>query len=177
MRQYMHAKVSPHAFISRLTPLLEAPSLLGLTPIRPPALRLLIPTHARTDDQIYLRWYTEAEALGHLDQVQIMDIEDRAQAVAGIRLQVGPVAVLCALVQVVVLVDQLLELRLHVDDLLSREVELDDGHARLLQVREEADLGRLEEHEGAAFAVGASGCSSHAVDVVSWIIGGVAMES
>lgn len=106
-----------------------------------------------------------------------MNVEDRAETVGGVRLQVGPVAVLGALVQVVVLRDQLLELRLHVDDLLGRKVELDDGHAGFLQVRKEPDLGGLEEHEGPAFAVGASCSSTNAMDVVSWVIRRVAIYS
>ena len=62
---------------------------------------------------------------------------------AGVGLQVAAIAVLCRLVQVVVLADQLLELRLHVDDLLGRELELDDWHASLFEVSKEADLRGL----------------------------------
>lgn len=105
-----------------------------------------------------------------------MHVEDGAQAVTRVGLQVAAVAVLGALVEVVVLRDELLELRLHVDDLLGREVELDDGHARRLEVREEADFRRLQEHQGAPFAVGASCRAADAVDVVPWVVGRVKLH-
>lgn len=75
-----------------------------------------------------------------------MHIKDRPQAMTRVRLQITPVSVLGALVQVVVLADQLLELRLHVHDLLGGEVELDDGDARRFEVRQEAYFGGLQEH-------------------------------
>jgi hypothetical protein len=37
-------------------------------------------------------------------------------------------------------------------------------------VREKANFGWLQEHEGAAFAVGTAGCSSDAVDIISRVI-------
>lgn len=90
-------------------------------------------------------------------------------------MQIRPVTLLGALVEVVVLRDELLELRLHVDDLFGGELELDDGHTGRFEVREEADLVGLQEHEGAAFAVGA-GCAADAVDVVAGVVGGVELD-
>lgn len=49
---------------------------------------------------------------------------------ARVRVKVAPVPLLGALVQVVVLRDEPLELRLDVDDLFRGELELDDGDAR-----------------------------------------------
>lgn len=105
-----------------------------------------------------------------------MDIKDRPQAVAGIRVEVRPVSLLGGLVEVVVFADQLLKLALHVEDLLGREVELDDGDAGRLEVREKADFAGLEEHEGAAFGVAAAGGSADAVDVVAGVIWGVKLD-
>jgi hypothetical protein len=44
------------------------------------------------------------------------------------------------LVQIVVLSNELLQLGLDIDNLRGRELELDDGHTRLLEVLQEADL-------------------------------------
>jgi hypothetical protein len=54
--------------------------------------------------------------------------------------EVGLEGVLGALLQVVVLSDELLELGLDVDNLLSRELELDDGDTSGLEVGQEADF-------------------------------------
>ena len=80
------------------------------------------------------------------------------------------------LVEVVVLPDELLELRLHVDDLLGREVELDHRHPGLLEVLEEADLGRLQEQETPSFAVGATCRPADAVDVVARVVRRVELD-
>lgn len=69
-----------------------------------------------------------------------------------------------------ILRDELLELRLHVDDFLGREVELHDGDFGFFEVGEEADFAGLQEHQGAAFAVGTAGGTADAVDVVARII-------
>lgn len=59
---------------------------------------------------------------------------------AGVGVEVGLEGILGALLQVVVLSDELLELGLDVDDLVSRELEFDDGDASGLEVRQEADF-------------------------------------
>jgi hypothetical protein len=91
---------------------------------------------------------------------------------ARIGLEIAPVPVLGRLIQVVVLADELLELRLHIDDLLGGELELDNGNTGGFEVREETDFGGLQEQEGSAAAVGASCCASDAVDIVPGIIWG-----
>ncbi|TKW56812.1 hypothetical protein CTA1_6381 [Colletotrichum tanaceti] len=147
-----------------------------LAAVRPPALRLLVAAHARADRDVDPWRRREAEALGHLGQVQLVDVEDGAQRVAGVRVQVAAVAVLGALVEVVVLVDELLQQRLDVGDLVGREVELHHRHARLLEVRQEPDLARLQEHEGSALAVGSARRPADAVDVVARVIGRVDLD-
>jgi hypothetical protein len=60
--------------------------------------------------------------------------------VTGVGVEVGLERVLGALLQVVVLADELLELGLDVDDLLSWELEFDDGDTSSLEVGQEADF-------------------------------------
>ena len=80
------------------------------------------------------------------------------------------------LVEIVVLPNELLQLRLNIDDLRARELELHHGHPRLLEVLQEADLGRLEEHQTAALAVGTTGRSADTVNVVARVIWGVELD-
>lgn len=80
------------------------------------------------------------------------------------------------LVQVVVLANELLQLGLDVDDLLGRELELHDRNARLLQVLQEPDLRRLQEHQTATLAVCATGGTTDSVDVVSRVIWGIELD-
>lgn len=95
---------------------------------------------------------------------------------ARVRLQVAAIAILGRLVEVVVLADQLLELGLHVQDLLGREVEFDQRHARLFEVRQEADLRGLQEEQRFARAGGAARGAADAVDVVAGVVGGVVLD-
>jgi hypothetical protein len=97
--------------------------------------------------------------------------------VAGIRVKIRPIALLGTLVKVVVLANELLQPGLDVEDLLGREVELDDGNPSGLEVGEEADFARLEEHEGAAFGVAAACCTTDAVDVVARVIWWVELDN
>jgi hypothetical protein len=89
---------------SKLPPRLHGPPplLLGLAPVRPPALDLLVPAQTRTQADVDPGRCAEAEALGDLDEVQFVHVENRSQAVGGVRLQVGAVAVLGRFVEVVV---------------------------------------------------------------------------
>jgi hypothetical protein len=163
-------------------PLLSTPGLSTLPTLsRLATIRLLlgvlVPAQPSCQRQINPRRLREAKALGDLGEVELVDVEDGAQAVAGVGVEVGPVALLGALVEVVVLADQLLELRLDVEDLLGWEVELDDGDSGRLEVGKEADFVGLEEHERAALGVAASGCSADAVDVVARVIGRVELDN
>lgn len=150
--------------------------LLRLASIRPPALHLLILGHARAQLDIHAGRCRKPETLGHLDQIQLVHIKNTAQTVAGVRVQIRSVAILGGLVEVVVLADELLELGLDVEDFGGGELELDDGHARCLEVGEEAYFGGLQEHEGATLGVGAAGGSADAVDVVAGVIWGIELH-
>lgn len=74
------------------------------------------------------------------------------------------------LVQIVVLSNEFLQLRLHVDNLRSRELELDHWHARLFQMLQEPNFGRLQKHQASALAIRTTSGSSHAVDVITGIV-------
>ena len=80
----------------------ETSALLRLTPIRPPALCLLILTHARTQSEIYPRRNRKPKALSNLDEIQLMHIEDGSQTMACIGLEIATIPVLGGFVQVVV---------------------------------------------------------------------------
>jgi hypothetical protein len=80
------------------------------------------------------------------------------------------------LVEIVVLSNELLQLRLDVDNLRAGELKLNHGHTRLLEVLQEANLRRLQEHQTAALAVGTTGGSADAVDVVTRVIWGVELD-
>lgn len=93
-----------------------------------------------------------------------------------VSLKIRSITILRRLVEIVVLADQLLKLTLDVDDLLRWEIELDDRDASLAEGGEEADLGRLEEEQRTTLAVGPTGGTTDAVDVVAWIIWWVELD-
>ena len=80
------------------------------------------------------------------------------------------------LVQIVVLANELLQLRLNIDNLRCWKFELDHGHTCFLQVFQEPNLGGLQEHQAAALAVGSTGRSSDTVDVIAGIIRRVELD-
>lgn len=81
------------------------------------------------------------------------------------------------LVEVVVLANELLQLRLHIDNLGGRELELHDRHACILEVLQETNLGRLEEHQTATLAFGTTGGTSDTVNVVARIIRRIELDN
>ncbi|KAI6777013.1 hypothetical protein HG530_000958 [Fusarium avenaceum] len=138
-------------------------ALSWLTAICPAALVLLVPAHAGTKRDLDTRRHRETEAPGNLGKIQLVDIKDTAQRVA--------------LVQVVVLADELLELRLNVDDLVGGEVELDDGDTSGLEMRQEADLIGLKEHKRSTLAIVTSGGSTNTVNVVTRVIRRIELDN
>ena len=115
----LNAASRPHIPTCRpLEPLLprlhRPPPLLRLTPVRPPPLDLLIPAQTRAQANVNSGRRAKPEALGDLDEIEFVHVEDGAQAVGGVGLQVGAVAVFGGLVEVVVFGDQGLELGLDV---------------------------------------------------------------
>ena len=57
------------------------------------------------------------------------------------------------LVEVVVLTDELLQLRLHIYNTFGRELELDYRHPSFLEVLQESHLGRLQKHQASTFSI------------------------
>lgn len=179
---------------------LQALTIFGLAAVRPAALLLLllVPAQTRSQRNVNPRRGREAKALGHLNEIQLVHVKDGTKGVRGVGLEIRAVTFLrglgmklvtcmirnkatCVrmsmyLVEIVVLPNELFQLRLNVHNLRARELKLHHRHTRLLEVLQEADLGRLEEHQTAALAVGTTGCSADTVNVVARVIWGVELD-
>lgn len=83
---------------------------------------------------------------------------------------------LAYLVEVVVLTNQLFKLGLHVDNLLGREIKLHNWHSRFLEILQEPNFRRLQEHQAAALAVGTTRGTSDSVNVVAGVIRRVELD-
>lgn len=95
---------------------------------------------------------------------------------AGVGVEVGLEGLLGALLQIVVLSDELLELRLDIDNLLPRELEFDNGDASGLEVRQETDFIGLKEKQTSSLGIGTSGSSSDSVNVVTSVVRRVKLD-
>lgn len=62
--------------------------LPGLAPERSPASVLLVPLHARAELDVHPGRCGEPKALGHLDQVELVDVKDGPQTMRRISLEV-----------------------------------------------------------------------------------------
>lgn len=80
------------------------------------------------------------------------------------------------LVQIVVLSNELLQLGLDIHNLRLGELELNDGDTRLLEVLQEANLGRLQEHQTATLAIGTTSGTTDTVNVVTGVIRGIELD-
>jgi hypothetical protein len=67
--------------------------LLRLTSIRPPPTLLLVPTHACPELNIHPWRCRETKAFGDFDEIEFVDVEDRAERMRGIGLEIGAIAV------------------------------------------------------------------------------------
>jgi hypothetical protein len=70
------------------------PGMSRLTTVVPSAHLLLVTAHAGTQRDIHTGWCREAEASGHFDQVELINVENGAERMRGIRLKVGFVSFL-----------------------------------------------------------------------------------
>lgn len=70
--------------------------LLRLAPIAA-LYHLLVPSHARSQRDIHSRRRGEPEALCHFHEIEFVNVEDAAEAVRSVGLEVGAVAVFCGL--------------------------------------------------------------------------------
>jgi len=93
-----------------------------------------------------------------------------------ISVQITLVTVLCTLVKVVVLRDQLFKLRLNIDHLIGREFELNNGHFRSLEVGKEPTFLREEEKKGATTSICSSCGATHSVDVACGLGRGIKLN-
>lgn len=91
-------------------------------------------------------------------------------------MEIRPVTVLGALVEVVVAANELLQLRLHVEDLILGEIVLDDGDLGSLEMGQETKLAGLQEEERPTLGVVATGCTADTVNVVARIIRRVELD-
>lgn len=151
-------------------------SLPGLATIRPPALDSFS-AHGSSKRDVYSGRRGEAKALANLCKIQLVYVVDGSQAVARVCVEIRFECVLGTLLQVVVLANELLELRLDVDNLLGGEVKLHDGDAGRLEVRQEADFVGLEEEQTAASLAGATGGSADTVNVVAGVVRRVKLDN
>lgn len=101
---------SPHCYHTLKTYLLialslESIGLLRLTSVSPSALYLLVSAHAGTQGDIDTRRGWETETFGDFDEIEFIDVEDGAEGVWRIGVDVGSVTFFGGFVEVVVLGD------------------------------------------------------------------------
>lgn len=89
-----HPSRNAHSIPLAISPPLKPLRLMRLTPIRSSALLLLVPAHASAQRDVHPRRCRESKGLGHLDQIQLVHVEDASQTVRGVRLEVAAVALL-----------------------------------------------------------------------------------
>lgn len=178
---------------------LQSSTVLGLAAVSAASLLLLLLVAAETGAQLDVNagGSIETEALGDLDKIKLVHVEHGAEGVRSICLEIRTVTILgrlqtwisiqktqnhqnimmAYLVKIVVLADELFQLGLHVDNLGAGELELHDWHTRLLEVLQETDFRRLEEHQTAALAFLTTSGTSDAVNVVTRIIRGIELDN
>ena len=146
------------------TPTTALAALSWLTPVGSLALGL-VAAHASCQADVNTRRNRESEGLGDLLQIELVYVVNRSQAVAGICVDIRAVALLGCLLQVVLLGNQPLQLRLNVADLGRREFVLDDWDLGGFEMGEESHLVWHEKEQRLADLVHASCSSTHTVNV------------
>mmetsp|Transcript_13716 Transcript_13716/g.37044 ORF Transcript_13716/g.37044 Transcript_13716/m.37044 type:complete len:215 (-) Transcript_13716:1293-1937(-) len=94
----------------------------------------------------------------------------------GVCVQVGPVGVPRAAVQVVIFLDHTLELGLYVCQLGRRETVLGDWDAMAPKVLQESKFLGHQKEQGLPFALRSPRCSAHPVDVLLGLVGRVELH-
>ena len=69
----------------------------GLAPVISSALLLLVTAHARGEGDVNTRWGRKTKTLGNFDEIKFVHVEDGAERVGGVGLEVGSVALFCGL--------------------------------------------------------------------------------
>lgn len=134
--------------------------LLWLTSVRSPSVPFLIAAHTGSQGNVYSWRCLETEAFGDFDEIKPVNIEDGPQAVGSIRLQIGAVSVFrrlrcyrvsssvsktesnrfSHLIEVIVLSDQLFQLRLNVEDPFGWKFKLHQRNSGFLKMFQKAYL-------------------------------------
>ena len=70
--------------------------LLRLTSVASTTL-FLVPRHACSQRDVHPGWGGETEALRDFHEIQLVDVEDATEAMRGVGLEVGAIAVFCGL--------------------------------------------------------------------------------
>jgi len=69
----------------------------GLAPIVSSALLFLVTTHAGGERDVDTRWGRKTTTLGDFDEIKFVHVEDGAERVGGVGMEVGSVALFCGL--------------------------------------------------------------------------------
>ena len=95
----LHCNYPPGLIIPLLPLKLQPLPITRLTAVRPSTLLLLFLVAAQTRAQLDVdAWRRlETEAFGYFDEIEFVDVEDGAEGVGGVGLEVGAVAVFCGL--------------------------------------------------------------------------------
>ena len=161
---YCLAKATLLSWSPMRTPAAALTALSWLTAIGPFALGF-VAAHASCQADVDTRRNRESEGLGDLLQIQLVHVINRTQAVAGICVDIRAVALLGCLLEVVLLGNQPLQLRLDVADLGRREFVLDDWDLGGFEMGEESHLVWHEKEQRLADLIHASCSSTHTVNV------------
>lgn len=77
-----------------MCPPLKLGRVSGLATVAAPPLCLLVTAHAGAQRNVDAWRRCKSEALGHLDEIQLVDVKHRAQRVRRVRLEIGAVTIL-----------------------------------------------------------------------------------
>mmetsp|Transcript_9535 Transcript_9535/g.26717 ORF Transcript_9535/g.26717 Transcript_9535/m.26717 type:complete len:386 (+) Transcript_9535:127-1284(+) len=125
--------------------------------------------------KLHLGGNGEAKGLGHLEEVQIVDVVAVPKLVGHVGGEVGLVREAGGVVEVVVLLHETLQFGLDVDNLLGGEGVLVQVHLVQFQVVEELELRREQDHQGLTGRARAGG-PAHAVNVLARVVRGVELN-
>ena len=91
----------------------------------------------------------------------VVHVEDISQGMTSVGKQIGPVCVPRCTIEVIVLLDQPLQLRLHVRQLFHRKLVLIQCNFRRFQISQKPSLLRSKEEQSTACALISSSCAAN----------------
>ena len=113
------------------------------------------------ESQIDARRGSETKRASHGRQIQLVHVEDISQGMTSVGKQIGPVCVPRCTIEVIVLLDQPLQLRLHVRQLFHRKLVLIQCNFRRFQISQKPSLLRSKEEQSTACALISSSCAAN----------------